>query len=291
MKVRIAVGLGASALDAGTFPAAVGALGSLGFDSLWISEVLTGPGPDPLIALATAAQLDPKIKLGATLVLPGRHELRLAKTLASLDVLSGGRLLLTFVPGLTRGPERAAIGVPVPERAAAIERALPRLRQWWAGEEVDGITLSTRPRQDPLEVWLGGLATPSLVRCGRLADGWLGAACTPAQAAAAKATIDEAASAAGREVDPEHFGLSIGYAHGPLDDEQLAALAARNRGADPRALVPVGYAALRELLQAFIAVGMSKFVVRPPASPQPVDPAAWHDELAGLAAAVADLQT
>jgi alkanesulfonate monooxygenase SsuD/methylene tetrahydromethanopterin reductase-like flavin-dependent oxidoreductase (luciferase family) len=164
MKVRIAVGLGATALDAGTFPAVVGALRPLGFDSLWISEVLTGPGPDPLIALATAAQLDPKIKLGATLVLPGRHELRLAKALASLDVLTGGRLLLTFVPGLTRGPERAAIGVAVPERAAAIEHTLPRLRRWWAGEEVDGTTLSPRPLQDPLEVWLGGLATPSLIR-------------------------------------------------------------------------------------------------------------------------------
>jgi probable F420-dependent oxidoreductase len=291
MKVRIAVGLGATALDAGTFPAVVGALGPLGFDSLWISEVLTGPGPDPLIALATAAQLDPKIKLGATLVLPGRHELRLAKALASLDVLTGGRLLLTFVPGLARGPERAAIGVAVPERAAAIEHTLPRLRRWWAGEEVDGTTLSPRPLQDPLEVWLGGLATPSLIRCGRLADGWLGAACTPEQAAAAKATIDDAAASAGRQVDPEHFGLSIGYTHQPLDEGQLAALAARNRAADPRTLVPVGYPALRELLQSFIAVGMSKFVNRPPAAARPVDQAAWRDELSGLADAVADLQT
>lgn len=115
----------------------VGALGPLGFDSLWISEVLTGPGPDPLIALAIAAQLDPTIKLGTTLLLPGRHELRLAKALASLDVLTRGRLLLTFVPGLSRGPERDAIGVAVPERAAAIERTVPRLRRWWAGQDVD----------------------------------------------------------------------------------------------------------------------------------------------------------
>jgi probable F420-dependent oxidoreductase len=291
VKVRIAVGLGATALDADTFTAVVGALGPLGFDSLWISEVLTGPGPDPLIALAVAAQLNPKLKLGTTLLLPGRNELRLAKALASLDVLSRGRLLLTFVPGLSRGPERDAIGVPVPDRAAAIEHTLPRLRQWWAGQPVDGITLAPRPVQDPIEIWLGGLATPSLVRCGRLGDGWLGAACTPAQAAAAKATIDEAAAAADREVDPEHFGLSIGYTHQPLDDRQVAALAARNRTADPRALVPVGYPALRELLQSFIDVGMSKFVLRPPSSAQQADPASWRDELAGLAAAVADLQT
>lgn len=291
MKVRIAVGLGGTAVDADTFAAVVGALGPLGFDSLWISEVLTGPGPDPLVALAVAAQLNPKLKLGTTLLLPGRNELRLAKALASLDVLTRGRLLLTFVPGLTRGLERDAIGVAVADRAAAIEHTLPRLRRWWAGQPVDGITLAPLPVQDPIEVWLGGLAAPSLIRCGRLGDGWLGAACTPDQAAAAKTTIDEAAAAADREVDPEHFGLSIAYSHQPLDDQQLAALAARNRAADPRTLVPVGYPALRELLQSHIEVGMSKFVLRPPSSGRSGDPVAWRDELAELADAVADLQT
>ncbi len=253
--------------------------------------MLTAPGPDPLIALATAAQLDRSLKLGTTLLLPGRNEARLAKSLASLDVFSRGRLLLTFVPGLTRGPERDAIGVPVRERAAAIERTLPRLRTWWAGGAVDGVTVSPRPVQDPLEVWLGGLATPSLVRCGRLADGWLGAACTPDQAAAAKTTIDAAAAEAGRSIDPEHFGLSIAYSHRPPDERHLAALAARNPAADPRALVPTGYPALRELLQSFIDVGMSKFVLRPPAPDRPLDPGAWHAELSALAGAVTDLQT
>ena len=157
------------------------------FDSLWVSEVLTGPGPDPLIALATAAQLNPKIKLGTTMLLPGRNELRLAKSLASLDVLSRGRLLVTFVPGLAYGPERDAIGVPVSGRAETIERTIPRLRQWWAGDAVDGVTVSPRPVQDPLEIWLGGLAPASLERCGTIADGWLGAACTPEEAGAAKA--------------------------------------------------------------------------------------------------------
>jgi probable F420-dependent oxidoreductase len=291
MKVRIAVGLGGAALDADVFSAVVGALRPLGFDSLWISEVLTGPGPDPLIALATAAQLDPTLKLGTTLLLPGRNQVRLAKALASLDVLSRGRLLLTLVPGLNRGAERDAIGAPVGGRAAAIEDGLPRLRAWWAGQAVDGITVSPRPVQDPLEVWLGGLAEPALERCGRLADGWLGAACTPAQARAAKTTIDRAAQEAGRAIDPEHFGLSIAYTHVPLDDRQRTALTARNPGVDPELLVPTGYPALRELLQAFIAVGMSKFVLRPPTPERPADPAGWPAELTTLAAAVVDLQT
>jgi len=139
LKIRIAVGLGAATLDADSFAAVVGALGPLGFDSLWISDVLTGPGPDPLIALAIAAQLDPSLKLGTTLLLPGRNQLRLAKALASLDVFTRGRLLLTFVPGLGHGPERDAVGVPTRERAAVIEHALPRLRRGrhaWPGNPV-----------------------------------------------------------------------------------------------------------------------------------------------------------
>jgi probable F420-dependent oxidoreductase len=222
------------------------------------------------------------------MLIPGRHPIRLAKALATLDALSRGRLLLTFVPGLAYGPERDAIGVPVNQRAAAIDETLPKLRRWWAGEAVDGITVSPRPVQDPLEPWLGGLAPASLVRCGRLADGWLGASCTPAQAAAARDAINDAARSAGRAIDPEHFGMSIGYTHNPLDGRQLAALAARTRGrvSDPAVLVPVGYAALRETLQSFIAAGLSKFVVRPMAVA-----GSWPDELTGLAGAVADLQT
>lgn len=288
MKIRIAVGAGASALDADAFAGLVTDLAGLGFDSLWVSDVLTGPGPDPLIALAMAAQLDRKLKLGTTMVIPGRNEVRAAKSLATLDVLSRGRLLLAFVPGLAHGPERDAVGVPVSERSAAIERTLPRLRRWWAGQEVDGITVWPRPAQDPLEIWLGGLAPASLARCGRLADGWLGSACTPGQARTARLAINEAARQAGRGIDPEHFGVSIGYTHEPLTDGQLAALAARvrDRGTDPRTLVPVGYGALRTTLQAFVAVGMSKFVVRPMSVR-----GSWHDELAGLAGAVGDLQT
>jgi probable F420-dependent oxidoreductase len=288
VKVRIAIGLGGTALDADAFAGVVTAMAELGFDSLWLSEVLTAAGPDPLIALATAAQLNPKLKLGTTMLLPGRHELRLAKSLATLDVMSKGRLLLTFVPGLAHGPERDAIGVPVPDRAPAIERTIPRLRRWWAGEAVDGVTLSPLPVQDPLEIWLGGLAPASLSRCGRLADGWLGAACSPDEARQAIAAINAAADTAERQVDPEHFGMSIGYARRPLDDRQLAGLTSRLRGrdVDPRTLVPVGGDAVRRAVESFIDVGVSKFVLRPMAVE-----GSWHDELADLAGSVAGLQT
>jgi probable F420-dependent oxidoreductase len=288
VKVRIAIGLGGVAVDADEFAGIVGSLAERHFDSLWVSEVLTGPGPDPLIALATAAQLNPKIKLGTTMLLPGRHELRLAKSLASLDVLSRGRLLITFVPGLAHGAERDAVGVPVSGRAETIERTIPRLRQWWAGAAVDGVTVLPRPIQNPLEIWLGGLAPASLKLCGTIADGWLGATCTHEEAQIAREAIESAAATANRQIDPEHFGMSIGYTHQPLDDRQLSALTARLRGrdVDPRAIVPVGFPAVRETLEALISVGISKFVLRPMSLE-----GTWSDELAALANAVGDLQT
>jgi alkanesulfonate monooxygenase SsuD/methylene tetrahydromethanopterin reductase-like flavin-dependent oxidoreductase (luciferase family) len=126
----------------------------------------------------------------------------------------------------------------------------------------------------------------ALERCGRYADGWLPSACTPAEAAAARVVVDEAAARAGREISPEHFGVSLAYAASPLDPAMLAALGRSRRGVDPAQVVPTGLAALRAMLEAFLEVGFSKFVVRPLAVP-----GSWRSELEALAGAVLDLQT
>lgn len=293
MKIRIGVGAGGTGLAGEALAELVIGLDELGFDSLWLSEVLTGPVLDPVAGLAWAAARSPRLKLGTTMLLPGRNVVRLAKQLASLDVLSHGRLLVTLVPGLTHAPERDAIGVEPKRRGAVIDEALPLLRRLWAGETVshDGIVGSFRdvklwplPVQQPLEVWLGGMVPAALERCGRLSDGWLPSLCTPEEASAGRVVIEEAAAKAGRSISGEHFGLSIGYATAPLDPGTARTLAARR----PRALelVPIGLPALRALIERFLAVGFSKFVVRPL-----VAPASWRAELEALAAAVGDLQT
>jgi probable F420-dependent oxidoreductase len=293
MKVRIGVGVAGAPPDTQALAELVTGLDELGFDSLWLSEVLTGPVLDPVVGLAWAAAHNPRLKLGTTMLLPGRNVLRLAKQLASLDRLSGGRLLVTLVPGLTHAPEREAVGVDPGRRGALIDEALPLLRRLWAGETVshDGpagcfrdVTLSPLPVQRPLEVWLGGTAPAALARCGRLSDGWLPSLCTPEEAAAGRGVIDEAAARAGRSISREHFGVSIGYATAPIDPATARMMTARR----PRSveLTPVGLPALRERLEQFLAVGFSKFVVRPLAAP-----ASWRRELEALAAAVGDLQT
>ena len=293
MKIRIGVG----AAGASSTPEALGelvtAIDELGFDSLWLSEVLTGPVIDPLVGLAWAAASNPRVKLGTTMLLPGRNVVRLAKQLASLDVLCRGRLLVTLVPGLTYAPEREAIGVEPKRRGAFIDEALPLLRRLWAGEIVShegpagtfrDVKLSPLPVQQPLEVWLGGTVPAALERCGRLSDGWLPSLCTPEEAAAGRVVIDEAAAKAGRSISREHFGVSIGYAREPIYAATARVMAARR----PRALdlTPVGLPALRQLIERFLGVGFSKFVVRPV-----VPPKSWRAELETLSAAVGDLQT
>ena len=293
MKIRIGVGAAGASSTPEALAELVTGLDDLGFDSLWLSEVLTGPVIDPIVGLAWAAASNPRVKLGTTMLLPGRNVLRLAKQLASLDVLCRGRLLVTLVPGLTYPPEREAIGVEPKQRGAFIDEALPLLRRLWAGGTVshDGaaghlreVKLSPLPVQQPLEVWLGGTIPAALERCGRLSDGWLPSLCTPEEAAAGRVVIEEAAAKAGRSISGEHFGMSIGYAREPIDPATARVMATRR----PRSLelTPVGLPALRQLIERFIGVGFSKFVVRPV-----VPPASWRAELEALAGAVGHLQT
>jgi len=293
MKIRIGVGAGGASATTETLAELATGLADLGFDSLWLSEVLTGPGLDPVVGLSWAAAHNEHLKLGTTMLLPGRNVVRLAKQLASVDVLSKGRLLVTLVPGLTYAPERDAIGVDPKRRGAVIDEALPLLRRLWAGETVShegaagsfrDVKLSPLPSQQPLEVWLGGTIPAALERCGRLSDGWLPSLCTPDEAAAGRDVIEKAAARAGRSISSEHFGMSIGYASAPIDPATARVMTARR----PRSLelTPVGWPALRKLIEQFIAVGFSKFVVRPV-----IAPGSWRAELEALAEAVGDLQT
>lgn len=297
MKIRIGISAGGEDLGPEAMVALAQGITGTGFDSLWLPEILTRPGPDPLVGLAWVAGACPGLKVGTTMLLPGRNLVWLAKAVATLDVLSGGHFLLTFVPGLAVGGERSAIGISSAARSEQMEDALPVLRRLWAGEVVShegpagsfvDVSVSPRPAQDPFDVWLGGNVPAALDRCGRLADGWLPAFCTPADAAEGKAVIDRVAEEHGRAISPEHFGVSLAYAPDGTDLRALESspLARRARGRPLEEIIPVGRGGLRSKLEQFLDVGFSKFVVRPMAPP-----GEWQGELEQLADAVGDLQT
>lgn len=297
MKIRIGVGLGTHTLanTQDTFIPYVRDVERLGFDSLWLSERLTGDAPDPLVALAVAAGATTKLKLGTgVLVLPGRNPVVLAKEMASLDRLSGGRFLPAVGLGAPTPAEHRAFGVDRRDRAGWFDEALPLIRRLWAegdvhhdGERfrVEGVTLRPKPVQDPIEVWLGGQSRSELRRCGRLGDGWLPSFCTVADVRDGWQVVTSEAAAHDREIDPEHLGALVAYARGPIPERVGALLAARRPDLDPTDVVPVGMDALRARLEALTEVGASKFVVLP--LEEPPD---WTAELEEVAATVLPLE-
>ena len=111
MKVRFAVAPGGFAFDAPRFVELVEQLEALGFDTLWLSDIPMGPSIDPVVGLGYAAAASKRLKLGANVVPFGRNPMILAKTLAQLDQLSGGRILLSLVPGIDQPNERLALGI------------------------------------------------------------------------------------------------------------------------------------------------------------------------------------
>ena len=306
MKVRIGVGIGAvpkllSRPDG--LGAVVDDLDRLGFDSLWFPERVNSPQLDPIVAMAYIAGRSTSLKFGpAVSVLPGRNPVLMAKMLASLDVISGGRCLPAFGLGIANTAEQQAFGVERMQRAPWLNEAMPLMRRLWAEDEVDhdgerfslrGARVLPKPIQQPFEVWLGGQAPSELRRTGRLADGWLASFTTPGRVAESMVVIEEAAQGVGRSMDPEHYGVLIPYLPAPSDHGESEipgalreVVASRLPDTDPREIVATSHRRIVEMLNEYLAVGASKFVLFPF-----TEPADWHRELDALAQVALPLQT
>ncbi|MGH9278360.1 MAG: LLM class flavin-dependent oxidoreductase [Acidimicrobiales bacterium] len=195
---------------------------ALGFGSLWLSDHLFidaaqfgfEPGPtrpvDALPALSGIARVTRRARLG-TLVMcaPMRPATVVAKALATLDVVSGGRL----VAGLGAGwfePEFRAAGVPfgpAPVRLRQVAEAIETIRRTWAG---DGPPCLPRPAQSPgPPIWVGGRGDALLRLVARHADGWnLAWSATPGGYRKRMAVLDRECERAGR--DPGTVTRTVG---------------------------------------------------------------------------------
>ncbi len=270
MKVRIGISLGPYATPEG-LAAAVGPLETAGVDSLWLSEVVYGDLVEPLIGMTHVLARTSRLKVGTGVaVLPGRHPVLVAKELASLAALAPGRVLPVFGLRPARGPEIAAFPVDG-SRAAVFDESLELLRLLLTQQNVSfsgrfftvaEASVGPQPAK-PLDIWLGGSAPEGLRRVGRFGDGWLGSFLTPAEAGAARRQIEDAAAAAGRELESDHYGISL--AVGEVTPEFARSIERRRPGVDPASLLPRTWAELRGRIEAYIEVGLSKFVVRPAA--------------------------
>ncbi len=298
-RVRIGFGLGTNSPtnEPARLAPLVDGLEAHGFDSVWFAERVSGPTLDPLVAMTWAAARTERLKFGpSVLVLPGRNPVLLAKAIASLDRVSGGRVLPAFGLGAVNLGEHQAFGVQRSERATWFDEALPLLRRLWSEDAVehhgkrfhlDGVTVRPKPVQDPLEVWLGGIAPSELRRTGRLGDGWLPSFCTPADVADAIPVIDQHSDEAGRaRIERGHFGALIGYTiDGSMPERIVEAVRRRRPELGAHDIVVQGREGLAPRIEEFVDAGASKFVVMPF-----TEPADWEGELAEVAAAVLPLQ-
>lgn len=163
-----------------------------GFDALSLSEHPV-PGArwlasgghqtlDPFVALAHAAAATERLRLLTYLaVAPYRNPLLLAKTAATLDKLSGGRLILGLGAGYQKS-EFHALGVDMAERNALFDEVLDVLPLHWSGEPFSyegrhfsarNVIARPRPVQDPVPVWVGGNSRLSRRRVAERAQGWM----------------------------------------------------------------------------------------------------------------------
>lgn len=218
-----------------------------GFDSVWAGEHLVLPDPrvppapmdpqepvlDPLLALAWAAASTTSIKLATGIViLPQRNPVVLAKQLASLDVLSGGRLLLGIGVGYLE-PEFAAIGANFANRGAVTDEFLAAMRSLWDDEHPEyhgrfvdfaGVNAHPRPVQQPIPVVVGGHSPPAFRRAVATGHGWYGFALRPEDMRSCVDGLRRAASEVDRPSELGVLELSV-TPRGRLTPESVAAFA------------------------------------------------------------------
>jgi probable F420-dependent oxidoreductase len=253
----------------------VDAMEEHGYDSLWVSDSAGLGGLAPLPTLAAVAARTDRLKLGTNvLVLPPRNPVLLAREMATVDLLSGGRLLPAGGLGIDIPAERAALGIASGERVARMEECIEVLRALWTTEgpvhyegrfvTLDGIELHPAPVKRRFELWLAGNAPAALKRTGRLGDGWIGSFLSPTELAAATDTIRAAAAEAGRWIDEDHYGTTLFAC--PSEDEfhdEARRLLTRREDLPAEDHIAFGPDQLRALLERFIEQGAAKFVVVP----------------------------
>jgi probable F420-dependent oxidoreductase len=271
VKIRFGVGLGAYT-GPDQLAAIVDHLEATGVDSLWFSELVYSKAVDPFVGMAYALARTTHLKVGTSVaVLPGRHPVLVAKQLASLAGLAPKRVLPVFGLRSAIPAEREVFVVPDGERAAVFDESLQLLRSVleqddvaFAGDyfAVTGAGVEPRPVK-PLDIWLGGSAPAAFRRIGQLGDGWLGSFLTPDEARRGREQIQRAAAEAGREIEPDHFGINLAVSDGALPDGLVAAVKRRRPDLDPCELIADDWPRLHRQLDAYLAAGLTKFVIRP----------------------------
>jgi len=184
----------------------------LGFDSVWTGDHVSFHNPlyESLTLLASYAPITRRIRLGtAVYLLALRSPAVAAKITATLDVLSGGRLIFGVGVGGENPKEFELCGVPHAERGARVTEGIDVVRALWREapatfhgrfSRFEGVSIDPKPVQKLPPIWVGGRSDAALVRAGSQGDGWVSYVVQPERYARSLEKIREAAHAAGRSL-------------------------------------------------------------------------------------------
>jgi len=231
-----------------------------GFESLWVADHVVLPDPpvagrpmapdmrllEPIVALTFLAAHTKRIRLATgVVILPQRQAVVLAKQLASLDVLSNGRLIFGLGVGWCE-PEMKSTGAPFAERGRIADDYLAAMRALWTQKQpahhgryvsFEGIQAMPRPVQATIPIVVGGRTRPAYRRAVTKGNGWYGFGLDVAETEKSVIGLSEAVKHAGRP--PELGPLEI-------------------------SVTPPGYDVPdKKMLDAYAAAGVDRLILRP----------------------------
>ena len=241
----------------------------LGFDSVWASEHVFNvsyvydrigdkPYYEPLTVLTYVAAKTSTIGLGTSvLVLPYHNPIRLAKVAATLDVLSGGRMMLGVGVGVIE-EELEAMGSPFAERGAITDETIAIMKELWTKEDpsyqgkyhsFSGMKFTPKPVQKPhIPIIIGGTSKAAIRRAARSGAAWHPTALSPEVLAQGMEYLKEQVVTAGR--DPSEVEVSVSAAIGSTHNHNRYSL-----GEDPEEVL--------ERAQKYQEMGVGRLVVSP----------------------------
>ena len=291
MAIRIGIGFGGWPFpddDPEHLWRYVDACEKLDVDSLWLSDRIVSSqlNVEPLVALSFVAARTRKLKFGTSvLALPLRHPTVLAKEIATLDFLSGGRMLPAIGIGGEDETEYEACGTTRSVRVSRTEEAVQVMRLLWTQDNVtfhgqhftlNNVTVQPRPVFPPdglPPIWIGGRSEAAMRRTARLGDGWLVSQATPEEVKVGIQKIQAWAAAYGRGIEADHYGvlLSFCFADSRAQAARLAApyMLRRRPDVDYNTFSAFGSPEdFVELMQRYVDAGAEKFVARPACPPE-----------------------
>jgi len=187
---------------------------ALGFDSVWTGDHVSFHNPmyESLTLLAGYVPITSRVRLGtAVYLLALRPPAIAAKITSTLDVLSGGRLIVGVGVGGENPKEFELCGVPHAERGARVSEAIDVVRTLWRDTPAtfkgrftnfEGVSIDPKPVQKPgPPIWIGGRSDAALARAGRQGDGWVSYVVQPERYAQSLDKIRSAAAAAGCKLE------------------------------------------------------------------------------------------